>query len=255
MSSIIESVKIEDKLHVIAVIFNPTMKSLSNNSKTYSYEYELRYKLFNEFKERMENEEPDVILYIVEMTYGSQEFIITDKNNPRHLQLHSDVPLWHRENMINLGIKHLLPPDWKAVAWIDGDIEFENKFWARDTLKLLNKTYDIVQLYSSCNFLLDEYEDKKPYVREIFNSFGYNHVNDYNFELNNYNEGFHNWHHGFATACSRKMYDQISGLIEFIPFGFYEYALFSCFREDTYKSSLKILKKYENIILEIKNII
>ena len=29
--------------------------------------------------------------------------------------------------MINLGIKYLLPATWKAVAWIDEDIEFEDE--------------------------------------------------------------------------------------------------------------------------------
>ena len=62
---------IEDKLHVIAVISNPCL-------------YVTRYILFKEFIQRIENEERNVILYIVELTYGDQKFIVTDKKNKKH---------------------------------------------------------------------------------------------------------------------------------------------------------------------------
>lgn len=45
--------------------------------------------------------------------------------------------------MINLGVRYLLPEKWKAFAWIDADIEFENSTWAVDTLKILNGSRDI----------------------------------------------------------------------------------------------------------------
>lgn len=100
---------IEDKLHVIAVVSNPC-------------NYNIRYKLARDYLSRMEKEE-NCISYLVELVYGDQEFVLTDPNNKRHLQLRANIPLWHKENMINLGIKYLLPEDWKAVAWVDADIE------------------------------------------------------------------------------------------------------------------------------------
>ena len=99
---------IEEKLHVIAVVSNPC-------------NYNIRYKLANEFMDRFEKEK-NVIVYLVELVYGDQEFALTQSTNKRHLQLRGDIPLWHKENMINLGVKYLLPPDWKAFAWIDADI-------------------------------------------------------------------------------------------------------------------------------------
>jgi hypothetical protein len=62
-----------------------------------------RYILAKEFIKRMEDED-DVILYVVELTYDKQRFIITDKKNKRHLQINTKTPLWHKENMINLGV-------------------------------------------------------------------------------------------------------------------------------------------------------
>ena len=127
---------IEEKLNVIAVISNPCL-------------YARRYKLFNEFVKRMEEEE-HVNLFIVELAYGTQPFVITDKSNKNHLQLKADDPLWHKENMVNLGVQHLLPKNYKAFAWIDADIEFDNNSWALDTLKILNGYKDVVQIFSHC---------------------------------------------------------------------------------------------------------
>ena len=58
--------------------------------------------------------------------------------------------MWHKENMINVAVKQLLPDNWKAMAWIDGDVEFENPRWASDALKLLNGHKNVLQLFSQC---------------------------------------------------------------------------------------------------------
>ena len=54
---------IESKLHVILVISNPCL-------------YKSRYKLFNEFIKRLDDEYIQV--YVVEMIYENQKFIVTD---------------------------------------------------------------------------------------------------------------------------------------------------------------------------------
>jgi hypothetical protein len=100
-----------------------------------------------EFVKRFENEEPNVNLFIVELIYSNQRFIITNKNNKNHLQIKTEVAIWHKENMVNLGVKYLLPSNWKAFAWIDADIEFESNTWALDTLKILNGCKDVKIMY------------------------------------------------------------------------------------------------------------
>jgi hypothetical protein len=94
---------IEEKLNVIIVISNPCL-------------YAKRYKLLNEFVKRIEEEEEYVNLFIVEMIYNNQKFIVTNKNNKNHLQLKTETPIWHKENMINLAVKQLLPTTWKALT-------------------------------------------------------------------------------------------------------------------------------------------
>lgn len=183
---------IENKLHVILCISNPCL-------------YARRYILIKEFINRMELEESDVIIYVVEYAYKNQRFIITDSKNPRHLQIRTDVPIWHKENMVNVGVKHLLPKNWKAFAWIDSDIEFENPSWAMDTLKVLNGTKDIVQLFSQC-IDMNQHEE----AMSIFTSFGYQYVK----ELQYSKQLVRFWHPGFAWACTRKAYEKMGGLYE-----------------------------------------
>lgn len=188
--AIINNDPIEDKLHAIAVISNPA-------------QFARRYILAREFIHRMEEDE-NVILYIVELAYNDQKYYITDSKNPRHLQLRTDTALWHKENMINLGTK-LLPKNWKAFAWIDADIEFENPSWAVDTLKILNGHKDVVQTFSHAVDM-----DKDESAMRIFTSFGYQHVKKQKFNKNP--ENF--WHPGFAWAITRKAYERIGGLYE-----------------------------------------
>jgi len=191
--AILHNEPIEDKLNVIIVVSNPCL-------------YAKRYILAREFINRIETEETHVNLYIVELCYNDQKFIITDKKNKRHLQLRTNTPpLWHKENMINIGIKKLLPKNWKAVAWIDADVEFENTNWALDTLKILNGCKDIVQLFSHCVDM-----DQNELALQNFTSFGYNITKN-----NPYiNKGINYWHPGFSWACTRKAYDKMQGLYD-----------------------------------------
>ena len=154
----------------------------------------------------MEDEEENVLLYVVEMAYGDQTFQVTDKNNKRHLQLRTNTPLWHKENMINLGVKYLLPTDYKAFAWIDADIEFESPTWAIDTLKVLNGSKDVVQLFSHAVNM-----DKQENTLNISSSFGYKYSKKSNFVIEG-NIDF--WHPGYAWAITRKAYEKLGGLYE-----------------------------------------
>jgi len=182
---------IEDKLNVIIVISNPCL-------------YAKRYILMREFVKRFEEEEENVNLFVVELIYAGQRFIVTDKQNKNHLQIKTVTPIWHKENMINLGVKYLLPADYKAFAWIDADLEFESNTWALDTLKILNGCKDVVQVFSHC---LDM--DAKKNNLNIFNSLGYSFCKG-----KEYKPRTDYWHPGFAWAITRKAYEKIGGLYD-----------------------------------------
>jgi len=187
---------IEDKLHVVIAVSNPC-------------QYARRYILARQFIKRFNEEEHDVILYIVELAYNKQHFYVTDAKNPRHLQVRAPEnapPLWHKENMINIGVKQLLPPEWKAMAWIDADIEFDSATWAKDTLRLLNGSRDIVQLFSHA-VDMDLNED----AMNVFPGFGFQYSKKRPYSSHGV---LKMWHPGFAWACTRKAYEKMDGLYD-----------------------------------------
>ena len=189
--AIINNDPIEEKLHVIVVASNPC-------------NYKRRVILTKEFINRM-NFEQNVILYVVELAYKNEPYYLTEEDNPKHLQLRTEVPLWHKENLINIGIKKLLPSKWKACAWIDADIEFESPTWALDTLKILNGAKDIVQLFSHCVDM-----NKDGVCSKIFQSFGF----QYNKGIKYTSSGLNYFHSGFGWAITRKAYEKIGGLYD-----------------------------------------
>ena len=223
---------IEDKLHVIIVISNPCL-------------YATRYILAKQFIKRLEDYESHIILYIVELAYGDNKFYITDSKNPRHLQLRTTTaPLWHKENMINIGIRKLFPPTWRAVAWIDADIEFESTTWAQDTLKILNGYKDIVQLFSHAIDM-----DKKKYSMNIFSSFGF----QYETGKSYINKGLDFWHPGFAWACTRKAYERMCGLYENSILGSGDHNMsFSLINNAIKSFNEKVSQAYRDDILEFQ---
>lgn len=192
--AILNNEPIDDVLHVVCVISNPCM-------------YATRYILAREFIQRMEYEQ-NILLYVCELIYEDQsqsDYYVTDAKNPRHLQIKTKTPLWHKENMINAIIRERLPSSWKAVAWIDADVQFESAHWAKDTLKVLNGQYDIVQVFSNCVDM-----DKNENTMQVFQSFGYKFANERKYTR----IGPDFWHPGYAWACTRNAYEKMGGLYD-----------------------------------------
>ena len=191
---------IEEKLHMIICVSN-------------AIQYESRYILAKKFIKRIEKEEKNVILYIVELAYdlpgkNPQKFFITKKSNPRHLQLRTNTPpLWHKENLLNIGINKLLPNTWKAICWADADIIFEDTKWATNTLKVLNGTSDIVQNFHLCVDM-----DADENAMSIFSGFGYQYINKRPYQKGG--NSLTQWHPGYVWSCTRKAYEQMGGLID-----------------------------------------
>jgi hypothetical protein len=210
-----QSQQIDQVLHVICVISNPC-------------EYVRRYSLAKEFICRME-EEPNIVLYVCELVYQGLNvgFQLTDPSNCRHLQLEAIYPLWHKENMINITVKKLLPPDWKAFAWIDADIEFCSPTWSLDTLKLLNGTFDAVQLFSHAEDL-----DSSGNPMNIFQGFGYLCGSGKNLGL----KGLNYPHPGYGWAYTRELYESFGSIYDLSVLGAGDTNMVFCLLDQPYKS-------------------
>jgi hypothetical protein len=175
-------------LDVIAVISNPAR-------------FDRRYKLFNEFCDRMKST-PNVRLTTIELQQRARPYA-TDAT----IKFKAKSELWYKENLINVAVQHL-PADWEYVAWIDADIEFQNKDWAQETIEQL-QTYKIVQLFSHAIDL-----GPKEETMQVHTGFCYLYVNGV--EMNNYRPGtpYRNGHTGYAFAMTKNTYNDMGGLLE-----------------------------------------
>lgn len=180
------------KLYVIAPIINPCR-------------YSSRYNLYKNFEKMVANSGAE--LYTVEVAYGNRPFAITQENNPKHLQLRTNVEIWHKENMINLCIERL-PRDWEYMAWVDADVAFARSDWANETLQQLQH-YDVVQMFSIAHDLTPGHESFQKHY-----GFMYSYLNNLKG-----NKDYSNWHPGFAWAARRSAINHLGGLIDFAILG------------------------------------
>jgi hypothetical protein len=180
------------QLDVVAVVSNPVR-------------YQSRYKLYQDFAKRMDI--PHVRLTTVEAAFGDRPFLITEANNPRHVQVRIQDELWQKENLLSIGLSRL-PEDAKYVAWIDADIEFLQPNWATETIEYLQH-HEVVQLFSHAVDLGPE-NLGKPIV-ETHKGFVYQYLQGVPL---GFGKGYEFAHPGFCWAARRETLDKMGGLID-----------------------------------------
>lgn len=178
------------RFYVISVISNPVR-------------YHRRYDLYWKFKKHMQDVGGKLIT--VECQFGNRGFVLTERDNPFHVQLRTSEEVWHKENMINVAINYLsqLDPDWQYVAWIDADIFFHRQDIIHETAQQLQH-YDIVQMFSHA---IDSGPKGEPI--QTHSSFMWNYLQNNRYPPQgpgqggyyNYSKGF--WHPGYAWAARR----------------------------------------------------
>jgi hypothetical protein len=197
-----QSVSDLDKFWVVAVVSNPIR-------------YKTRYELFQNFK--IEMAKAGVNLFVVEIAYGERSFECTT-GAPNELQLRTRDEIWHKENMINLALARL-PPDFKYVAWIDGDCHFVRQDWAEETVHQLQH-YSFVQMFENAIDLGPDGE-----CLTVFEGFGSSFIKGRQYPtpvlraqgVNEYYGPL--WHPGFAWAARRDAIEAVGGLIDFSILG------------------------------------
>jgi len=202
----LEASHLRSQLWVVAVLNNPMR-------------YKRRVELFQQFIARMKV--TGVNLCVVELAYGDRAFETANLDVPIKVQLRTDTVLWHKENLINIGISRL-PNDWKYVAWIDADVGFVRPDWVDETIHELQH-HDFVQLFEDAVDLGPNYEimnTAKGFAYCYHNNVPRNDIAkscDYYY----YNDGRKGsyWHPGYAWAATREAIDTVGGLLEFAIVG------------------------------------
>ena len=124
--------------------------------------YKRRYELYWRFAEMCH--QAGVNLVTVEQAFGDRPFMVTTSDNKNHLQVRSSEELWHKENMIRMGMKHahaIAPGRVREFAWIDADCfpaRSNPAEWFHETWHALQH-YKFVQMWEH---LLDLTPDQSP---------------------------------------------------------------------------------------------
>lgn len=182
-------------LWVIGVISNPAR-------------FRSRYELFRKWKAHMLASGVKVL--VVELAYGARPHEVTSPDDPHDIQLRTVDELWAKENMINIGIRHLtrIDPGWRYVCWSDCDIEYLRRDWAAETIHALQHhafvqnwhtavhlgpTGEAIRLdYSFCSSYLN------AKIRHTRKQLGYDPY----------------WHSGFAWSARREAIEAVGLLID-----------------------------------------
>jgi len=209
-------------LHVVTVVSNPVG-------------YKSRYTLLQRFVEHMRHF--PVHLTVVEAAFGHREHVAPAAD--RNVQLTIDHELWHKENLINVGIQSL-PPDWHYVAWLDADIHFTNPHWVNQTVQALQH-HQLVQPWRDCIDLGpdgDAMQTHKSFGSQLQLGAPRNVTSGPSgYDLSGKvqaNAAF--WHPGYAWAARREAVDHMGGLMDFPILGSADHHMAMAFIGDVLRS-------------------
>lgn len=177
-------------LYVVTSCFNPAR-------------YRSRWRTYADFALMVER--AGGLLYTVEVAFSGRDFVVTQPDNPRHLQLRTTEEIWTKEASLNLLIQRL-PSDWAYCAWIDADIAFIRPDWVNETVQQLQH-YQVVQMFSRASDVNPNNESiqthKGMIATYLRDELDYKAPNPY-----------HIAHPGYAWAARREAIDTLGGLFE-----------------------------------------
>ena len=181
----------DDRLWVITVYYNPCG-------------YVSRRTTYDTFIETMRSSGIPVLT--VECAFGDDPFELPHRSDVIKIRSHS--LLWQKERLINIGASYL-PASCTHVAWIDCDVLFTNRNWAREACELLTDSCTIVQLWETCVRL--EKGNQLPETQEQTLSFAAVTTKELStLDCGRYDK---HGHTGYGWAMRREIFDHI-GLYE-----------------------------------------
>lgn len=123
----------EQTLHLAVVYSNP-------------FRWRSRRQHFNDCLRHL-RQCPNVVAHPVELAYGDRPFEVTEASDPLAVQVRTDCEMFHKENLINIGVRHF-PAGWKYGGYSDGDFHFTRHDWGLEAIHMLQH-HEFVQLFSN----------------------------------------------------------------------------------------------------------
>jgi DNA-directed RNA polymerase subunit RPC12/RpoP len=141
---VFDAVLPERELAVVSCFFNPggSLKRVSN---------------FQAFLSSLKKS--GVHCTVVELAFGSNDFAIVGHEDV--IQLRTRDVLWHKERLLNIGIRKLLSKGYRKIAWLDGDIEFEDPQWPMELASRLEQS-NLCQVFEDIG--IQEHQSGPPMV-------------------------------------------------------------------------------------------
>lgn len=191
----------DDPFWVITCYFNPQNHKLRRQNYFHFYK-NLR--------------QQNVQCLTVELNH-EDKFLLKDHSTIHVPIKHTTSQMWHKENLLNIGLKHL-PPSCKYVCWLDCDIIFKDDLWKDKCIQSLQK-YKMIQPFSTIHFLKENddvlgfniksktnLKPAKSYVKYFLED---NHEQDL-IGSSNLFKG----HPGYGWACHKYILDQLDGFYD-----------------------------------------
>jgi hypothetical protein len=143
-----------NKLGVTCCYFNP-------------FGYKTKFVNFLLFYESLLNQVDNI--QVVELVNNFNKFQLPSAI--KSLKVQSGSILWHKENLLNLGIDILISEGYENIAWLDSDVVFPEKYWAEEVISVLDNS-KLCQLFSNSEsyFSGDQIIKRKGCVNYWLNS-------------------------------------------------------------------------------------
>ena len=195
--------------------------------------YQSRLKLFIECVEHLLN--TGITLYVVELAHGDRRHVLQLPPEVIHIKLRARDVMWHKECQINVGLRTAIANGAKYLAWVDGDIQFSDPFWATETIEAL-QSFSVVQPWTNAldldhrrNVVPDENKNILTesfcavWQRQLAEGIGYDLIADKT-EMKGYTSRQRRFgHFGYAWACTTEAYLGFDGLLDWIITGAADY--------------------------------
>lgn len=162
-----------------------------------------------------------VRLVVVEAMFGQRVAAVSDLGTETDYQVTITDEIWHKENLINIGMQRALRPQDEYVAWIDCDIypdPAHAETWAVETIEALQH-YAVIQPWSDCTdrapngTILHDHQGRAIVWRSFGSIWAQTGQTPSNASPHTYaKQGF--GHPGYAWAARREALDKLGGLID-----------------------------------------